>query len=104
MGLTRTGCCLPDVLDGGSGRGGVVFFDEASIEAYLERHSFGVVGRTFYRIFYRIIQNGSPRSNTSEHPQGHESSAAPKPTRRERDVILITRRSQVQILPPPPTK
>jgi hypothetical protein len=31
------------VLDGGPGRDGVVYFDEASIEAYLERHGFGVV-------------------------------------------------------------
>ena len=30
-------------LDGGPGRDGVVYFDEASIEAYLERHGFGVV-------------------------------------------------------------
>jgi hypothetical protein len=31
------------VLDGGPGRDGMVYFDEASIEAYLERHGFGVV-------------------------------------------------------------
>ncbi len=30
-------------LDGGPGRDGVVYFDEASIDAYLERHGFGVV-------------------------------------------------------------
>lgn len=30
-------------LDGGPGRDGVVYFDEASIDAYLDRHGFGVV-------------------------------------------------------------
>lgn len=31
------------VLDGGPGRDGMVYFDEASIDAYLERYGFGVV-------------------------------------------------------------
>jgi len=30
-------------LDGGPGRDGMVYFDEASIERYLERYGFGVV-------------------------------------------------------------
>ena len=30
-------------LDGGPSRDGWVYFDEASIDAYLERHGFGVV-------------------------------------------------------------
>lgn len=30
-------------LDGGPGRDGMVYFDEASIDAYLDRHGFGVV-------------------------------------------------------------
>ncbi len=30
-------------LAGGPGRDGMVYFDEASIDAYLERHGFGVV-------------------------------------------------------------
>lgn len=30
-------------LGGGPGKDGMVYFDEASIEAYLERHGFGVV-------------------------------------------------------------
>jgi hypothetical protein len=30
-------------LDGGPGRDGLVYFDEASIDAYLDRHGFGVV-------------------------------------------------------------
>jgi hypothetical protein len=33
-------------LDGGPGRDGMVYFDEASIEAYLERHGYGVVPRS----------------------------------------------------------
>jgi hypothetical protein len=34
---------FPGELDGGPGRDGMVYFDEASIEAYLERHGSGVV-------------------------------------------------------------
>jgi len=30
-------------LDGGPGRDGMVYFDETSLEAYLERHGFGNV-------------------------------------------------------------
>ncbi len=30
-------------LEGGPGKDGIVYFDEASIDAYLERHGFGVV-------------------------------------------------------------
>lgn len=33
-------------LDGGPGRDGMVYFDEASIDAYLERHGFGVVAES----------------------------------------------------------
>ncbi len=33
-------------LDGGPGRDGMVYFDEASIAAYLDRHGFGVVAET----------------------------------------------------------
>lgn len=33
-------------LDGGPGRDGVVYFDEVSIDAYLDRHGFGVVAET----------------------------------------------------------
>ena len=33
-------------LDGGPGRDGLVYFDEASIERYLERHGYGVVAET----------------------------------------------------------
>jgi hypothetical protein len=30
-------------LEGGPGKDGMVYFDEASIDAYVERHGFGVV-------------------------------------------------------------
>ena len=33
-------------LDGGPGRDGLVYFDEASIHRYLERHRYGVVAET----------------------------------------------------------
>lgn len=33
-------------LDGGPDRDGLVYFDEASIERYLERHGYGVVAET----------------------------------------------------------
>ena len=33
-------------LDGGPGRDGLVYFDEASIDRYLERHGYGVVAET----------------------------------------------------------
>lgn len=33
-------------LDGGPDRDGLVYFDEASIDRYLERHGFGVVAET----------------------------------------------------------
>jgi hypothetical protein len=33
-------------LDGGPGIDGLVYFDEASIGRYLERHGFGVVAET----------------------------------------------------------
>ena len=32
-------------LDGGPGRDGMVYFDEASLDSYLERHGFGIVAR-----------------------------------------------------------
>ena len=33
-------------LDGGPDRDGLVYFDEASIDRYLERHGYGVVAET----------------------------------------------------------
>lgn len=72
-------------LDGGPGRDGMVYFDEASIDRYLERHGFGVVAET---------SNGS--SNGSNETEGdaevqdgtpdprNSSSAARRGTRRHR--------------------
>lgn len=33
-------------LDGGPGRDGLVYFDESSIDRYLERHGYGIVAET----------------------------------------------------------
>lgn len=33
-------------LDGGPDRDGLVYFDEASIERYVERHGFGIVAES----------------------------------------------------------
>ena len=33
-------------LDGGPGRDGLVYFEEDSIDAYLERHGYGVVAES----------------------------------------------------------
>lgn len=72
-------------LDGGPDRDGLVYFDEASIDRYLERHGFGVVAET---------SNGS--SNGSNDTEGeaevqdstsnprNPSSAARRGTRRHR--------------------
>jgi hypothetical protein len=46
-------------LDGGPGRDGMVYFDEASIDRYLGRHGYGVVAET---------SNGS--SNGSNETEG----------------------------------
>jgi hypothetical protein len=90
------------VLDGDPRRDGVVYFDEASIEAYLERHGFSCGGRTFYRIFYRIGRHGESPADTQRHPRlGKAQVRAQDGTRRHRPS-LITRRSRVQIPPPPP--
>ena len=72
-------------LDGGPGRDGLVYFDEASIDRYLERHGYGVVAET---------SNGT--SNGSNETEGDDevrhdtpdsrnpSSAARRGTRRHR--------------------
>lgn len=36
-------------LDGGPGRDGLVYFTEASVNAYLERHGYGIVSKTLAR-------------------------------------------------------
>lgn len=49
-------------LDGGPGRDGMVYFDEASIGAYLDRHGFGVVAET-------STPSSTPRDDTDRHTQ-----------------------------------
>ena len=72
-------------LAGGPGRDGMVYFDEASIDAYLERHGFGVVagpstgsstGST------RTSPDEVTRANTSKSRK--PSSDGPRGTRRNR--------------------
>ncbi|HAS09817.1 MAG TPA: hypothetical protein DCS55_04750 [Acidimicrobiaceae bacterium] len=59
-------------LDGGPDRGGLVYFDEASIDRYLERHGYGVVAET---------SNGS--SNGSNETQGEAEVQGDSPTPRK---------------------
>ena len=47
-------------LEGGPGRDGMVYFDETSINAYLERHGFGVVTES---------STGSTRTRSQESTQ-----------------------------------
>jgi hypothetical protein len=54
-------------LDGGPGKDGLVYFDEASIDAYLESPRLRRRRRTFYRIFYRINRNRPSRGHTNTH-------------------------------------
>ncbi len=50
-------------LDGGPGRDGMVYFDEASIDAYLDRHGFGVVAESSTG-----SSTGSANTGTHEAP------------------------------------
>jgi len=49
-------------LDGGPGRDGMVYFDEDSISAYLDRHGFGVVAET-------STPSSTLRDDTDRHPE-----------------------------------
>ncbi len=49
-------------LDGGPGRDGMVYFDEASIDAYLDRHGFGVVAEA--STLFSTVRDGTDR-----HPE-----------------------------------
>jgi hypothetical protein len=49
-------------LDGGPGMDGMVYFDEASIDAYLDRHGFGVVAEASTRF-------STVREDTDRHPE-----------------------------------
>lgn len=67
-------------LDGGPGRDGLVYFDEASIDRYLERHGYGVVAET---------SNGT--SNGSNEIEGDGEVLGDTPT--QRPPSSATRRS-----------
>jgi Helix-turn-helix domain len=54
-------------LDGGPGRDGRVYFAEASIDAYLERHGFGVVAQP---------STGSTGSSEAGDDEGTRTSTA----------------------------
>lgn len=58
-------------LDGGPGRDGMVYFDEASIDRYLERHGFGVVADS---------SNGSSTGSagTGGHSGGQDDTSIPR--------------------------
>ncbi len=62
-------------LDGGPDRDGLVYFDEASIDRYLERHGFGVVAETSDG-----TSNGS--SNGSNETEGDGEVRGDTPTSR----------------------
>jgi hypothetical protein len=68
------------VLDGGPGRDGVVYFDEASIEAYLERHGFGVVAEPSTG----SAGTGDHRPTRSDIPDSEKPRPAQDGTRRHR--------------------
>jgi predicted DNA-binding transcriptional regulator AlpA len=56
-------------LDGGPGRDGMVYFDEASIDAYVERHGFGVVAEPSTGSSTGSLKTGEDhptRANTSK--------------------------------------
>lgn len=56
----------------------MVYFDKASIEAYLERHGYGVVAEPWCRIFYRTGRN---RPLTQAHQASRETRERPGRTR-----------------------
>ena len=56
-------------LDGGPGRDGMVYFDEASIDAYIDRHGLGVVAEVstvFSTVQDDTHQHGEGRTGMSE--------------------------------------
>lgn len=70
-------------LDGGPGRDGLVYFDEASIERYLARHGFGVVAET---------SNGTSNGSNEIEGDGEVRSDTPKPRNRSSEPRRGTRR------------
>jgi hypothetical protein len=76
-------------LDGGPGKDGVVYFDEASIDAYLERHGFGVVAQPSAG-----SSESKPRGATPSTLATHQSPAQTyrrRPTRTGQQVVTPTR-------------
>ena len=64
-------------LNGGPGRDGMVYFDEASIDSYLERHGFGVVVE---------LSTGSSTGSTDTSPDEDARSVTPESRRRSSDA------------------
>lgn len=68
-------------LDGGPGRDGMVYFDEASIDAYLARHGFGVVAESSTRSPTGSSETGMPVAPRTGTPKSRKrSSRAPGST------------------------
>ena len=88
-------------LDGGPGRDGLVYFSEASVDAYLERFGFGNLSNNLSNERRRTGPYDGERSDDETSPDLHEG--GPSRTRqqgRKPKRSLITRRSRVQIPPP----
>jgi len=68
-------------LDGGPGRDGMVYFDEASIDGYLDRHGFGVVAEPSTG-----SSTGSAKTGDHEAPP----TASPKARKRSSEVQADT--------------
>ena len=59
-------------LDGGPGRDGIVYFDEASIDAYLERHGFGNVSNIVSNEPRRMEPDDGGRTDAGTTADLHE--------------------------------
>lgn len=68
-------------LDGGPGRDGMVYFDEASIDAYLKRHGFGVVAEPSTGSSTGSSETGTHEAPPTDIPKSRKrSSEAPSDT------------------------
>lgn len=70
-------------LDGGPGRDGMVYFSEASIDAYLERHGYGTVAEP---------STGSSTGSIKTNPNESTPSSTPESRRRSSDASTDTER------------
>lgn len=68
---------FPGELDGGPDRDGIVYFDEGSIEAYLERHGSGVVAEP---------STGSSTGSTATSSDESTPASAQKSRKRSSDA------------------